>query len=36
MNPMFFGLKRAYHGALRIGRLSFAALKLTAARFDLR
>jgi DNA-binding MarR family transcriptional regulator len=35
MNPMFFGLKRAYHCALRIGRLSFAALKLTAARFDL-
>jgi DNA-binding MarR family transcriptional regulator len=35
MNPVFFGLKRAYHSTLRIGRANFRALQLTAARFDL-
>lgn len=35
MNPIFFGLKRAFHGTLRIGRRSLEALGLTAARFDL-
>jgi DNA-binding MarR family transcriptional regulator len=35
MNPVFFGLKRAFHGTLRIGRRTFQALGLTAARFDL-
>jgi DNA-binding MarR family transcriptional regulator len=35
MNAIFFGLKRAYHGTLRIARATLAAMGLTAARFDL-
>jgi DNA-binding MarR family transcriptional regulator len=35
MNAIFFGLKRAYHGTLRITRGTLANLGLTAARFDL-
>ena len=35
MNAIFFGLKRAFHGALRITRRALAALGLTSARFDL-
>jgi DNA-binding MarR family transcriptional regulator len=35
MNANFFGLKRAYHGTLRLTRASLARLGLTAARFDL-
>ena len=35
MNAIFFGLKRAYHGTLRIYRRALANLGLTAARFDL-
>jgi DNA-binding MarR family transcriptional regulator len=35
MNVIFFGLKRAYHGVLRIGRIALARLGLTAARFDM-
>jgi DNA-binding MarR family transcriptional regulator len=35
MNAIFFGLKRAHHGALRITRRALARLGLTAARFDL-
>jgi DNA-binding MarR family transcriptional regulator len=35
MNVIFFGLKRAYHGALRVTRRVLARLGLTAARFDL-
>ena len=35
MNAIFFGLKRAFHGTLRIGRPMLTALGLTAARFDL-
>ena len=35
MNAIFFGLKRAYHGSLRITRRALARLGLTAARFDL-
>jgi DNA-binding MarR family transcriptional regulator len=35
MNPIFFGLKRAYHSTLRIGRATLRTLRLTAARFDL-
>ena len=35
MHAIFFGLKRAHHGALRIARRALAQLGLTAARFDL-
>jgi DNA-binding MarR family transcriptional regulator len=35
MNANFFGLKRAFHGTLRITRASLARRGLTAARFDL-
>ena len=35
MNANFFGLKRAFHGTLRITRASLARLGLTAARFDM-
>jgi DNA-binding MarR family transcriptional regulator len=35
MNANFFGLKRAFHGTLRITRRALAKLGLTAARFDL-
>ena len=35
MHCIFFGLKRAHHGTLRITRKVLAAMGLTAARFDL-
>jgi len=35
MNTIFFGLKRAYHGTLRLTRRTLKDLGLTAARFDL-
>jgi DNA-binding MarR family transcriptional regulator len=35
MHTIFFGLKRAHHGALCIARRALAQLGLTAARFDL-
>jgi DNA-binding MarR family transcriptional regulator len=35
MHRIFFGLKRAHHGTLRITRNVLGALGLTAARFDL-
>jgi DNA-binding MarR family transcriptional regulator len=35
MNVVFFSLKRAYHGTLRVFRRALASLGLTAARFDL-
>ena len=35
MNVLFFDLKRAFHGALRVFRRPLARLGLTAARFDL-
>lgn len=35
MHAIFFGLKRAHHGALRIARSTFRLLGLTAARFDM-
>jgi DNA-binding MarR family transcriptional regulator len=35
MHAIFFGLKRAYHGTLRITRRALAQMGLTAARFDL-
>src|SRR5215469_16414442 len=35
MHAIFFGLKRAYHGTLRITRVALAKMKLTAARFDM-
>jgi DNA-binding MarR family transcriptional regulator len=35
MDKVFFGLKRAYHGTLRVTRRALARLGLTAARFDL-
>lgn len=35
MNGIFFGIKRAYHGTLRVTRRALARLGLTAARFDL-
>ncbi len=35
MHCIFFGLKRAHHGTLRITREVLASLGLTAARFDL-
>src|SRR5260370_37139052 len=35
MHGIFFDLKRAWHGSLRITRRAFDAFGLTAARFDL-
>ena len=35
MDAIFFGLKRAFHGSLRIARFALTALGLTAARFDM-
>ena len=35
VNAIFFGLKRAYHGTLRVYRRALKSLGLTAARFDL-
>jgi DNA-binding MarR family transcriptional regulator len=35
MHVIFFGLKRAFHGTLRVTRSALANLGLTAARFDL-
>jgi DNA-binding MarR family transcriptional regulator len=35
MNAVYFGLKRAFQGWLRIGRKEFLSRGLTAARFDL-
>jgi DNA-binding MarR family transcriptional regulator len=35
MHTIFFGLKRAHHGVLRIARPALAQFGLTAARFDL-
>jgi MarR family transcriptional regulator, organic hydroperoxide resistance regulator len=35
MNAIFFGLKRAFHGTLRVARPMLTSLGLTAARFDL-
>jgi DNA-binding MarR family transcriptional regulator len=35
MNAIFFGLKRAFHGTLRVTRRMLALLGLTAARFDM-
>ena len=35
MHNVFFGLKRAYHGTLRVTRRALARIGLTAARFDL-
>jgi DNA-binding MarR family transcriptional regulator len=35
MNVIFFGLKRAFHGSLRVTRRALARLGLTAARFDM-
>jgi DNA-binding MarR family transcriptional regulator len=35
MHAAFFGLKRAFHGTLRIMRSPLAKLGLTAARFDM-
>ncbi len=35
MHGIFFGLKRAHHGTLRVTRKVLAAMGLTAARFDL-
>jgi DNA-binding MarR family transcriptional regulator len=35
MNAIFFGLKRAFHGTLRVTRSPLRACGLTAARFDL-
>jgi DNA-binding MarR family transcriptional regulator len=35
MNAIFFGLKRAFHGTLRVSRSALKASGLTAARFDL-
>jgi DNA-binding MarR family transcriptional regulator len=35
VNAIFFGLKRAFHGTLRVTRSLLVRLGLTAARFDL-
>ena len=35
MNKLFFGLKRAYYGTLRLTRRALKCLGLTSARFDL-
>jgi DNA-binding MarR family transcriptional regulator len=35
MNVLFFSIKRAFHGTLRVFRRAFTRLGLTAARFDL-
>ncbi len=34
MNAILFGLKRAWHGSLRVTREALASMGLTAARFD--
>ena len=35
MNAVLFGLKRAFHGTLRVSRSTLKNCGLTAARFDL-
>jgi DNA-binding MarR family transcriptional regulator len=35
MNAIFFGLKRAFHGTLRVTRRMLTRIGLTAARFDM-
>jgi len=35
MHAIFFGLKRAFHGTLRVSRHALGTMGLTAARFDL-
>jgi DNA-binding MarR family transcriptional regulator len=35
MHAIYFGLKRAFHGTLRVTRTALASLGLTPARFDL-
>jgi DNA-binding MarR family transcriptional regulator len=35
MHELFFGLKRAFHGTLRMTRIALASLGLTPARFDM-
>ena len=35
MHAIFFGLKRAFHGTLRVSRQALGTMGLTAARFDL-
>jgi DNA-binding MarR family transcriptional regulator len=35
MNVIFFGLKRAFHGTLRMARPMLTSLGITAARFDM-
>jgi DNA-binding MarR family transcriptional regulator len=35
MHAIFFGLKRSFHGTLRIARTTFRRLGLTPARFDM-
>jgi DNA-binding MarR family transcriptional regulator len=35
MHAIFFGLKRAFHGTLRVTRSALASFGLTAARFDM-
>jgi DNA-binding MarR family transcriptional regulator len=35
MHELFFGLKRAFHGTLRMTRTALASLGLTPARFDM-
>ncbi len=35
MHTVFFGLKRAFHGTLRVTRGALATFGLTAARFDM-
>ena len=35
MHAIFFGMKRAFHGALRVTRRPLRAVGLTAARFDM-
>ena len=35
MHAIFFGLKRAFHGTLRVSRHALGTLGLTSARFDL-
>src|ERR1700754_142049 len=35
MDSVLWGIKRAHHSVLRLGRAAFASMGLTAARFDL-
>jgi DNA-binding MarR family transcriptional regulator len=35
MHVIYFGLKRAFHGTLRVTRRALARLGLTPARFDM-